>query len=298
MSAPIDYIPRTRAYYAALGFDRPYDWARFDDVPFTPLARPLSDTVVAIVTTAAPHRADAGDQGPGAPYNGAAKFMAVYDLPADPVPDLRIAHVAIDRAHTTAEDPGTWLPLAALSRAAQAGRVRAADRVFGLPTNRSQRHTMEVDCPDLVARLTAAGVQAAVFVPNCPVCHQSCALAARAVEAAGIPTVIMGAARDVVECVGVARHLFSDVPLGNAAGLPGDPASQDRVLAEALEFLRDATAPRSFRRSSLVWPGPSDWRRDYGRTDHLTEADIASLRAEFDRNKAHAKNLAPQVSRS
>ena len=291
MSAPIDYIARTRAYYAALGYGAPYDWARNDDAPFTPLSRPLSDMVVAVVTTAAPFDPAKGDQGPRAPYNAAAKFYTVTDLPADPAPDLRISHVAIDRAHTTAEDPGTWLPLAALARAAAAGRVRAADRVFLLPTNRSQRHTTGVDCPDLVARLKAHGVNAAVFVPNCPVCHQSCALAARAVESAGIPTVIMAAARDIVEQAGVARFLFSDVPLGNAAGLPGDVASQDRALAEALSLLAEATGPRSTRASSLVWPGPPDWREDYSNPAKLTSDEIARRRAEFDRGKAEASTL-------
>lgn len=295
MSAPIDYIARTRDYYAALGYGAPYDWARFDDVPFTPLRRPLSDTVVAVVTTAAPFDPARGDQGPRAPYNATAKFYAVTELSADPVPDLRISHVAIDRAHTTAEDPGTWLPLAALARAAAAGRVRAAARVFLLPTNRSQRHTLAVDCPDLVARLKAQGVEAAVFVPNCPVCHQSCALAARAVESAGLPTILMGAARDIVERAGVARHLFSDVPLGNAAGLPGDVASQDRALAEALSLLEDATGPRSTRVSSLAWPGPPDWRDDYSNAAKLTPEEIARRRAEFDRGKAEARALRREV---
>ena len=288
MPEPIRYIDRTRAYYRALGYGAPYDWARFDDVPFAP-APDLARTRVAVVTTAAPYRPDAGDQGPGAAYNAAAKFYAVYALPADPMPDLRISHVAIDRDHTTAEDPGSYLPLAALACAAKAGRIaEAAHDVYGLPTNRSQRHTMATDCPDLVARLNADGVGAAIFVPNCPVCHQSCALAARAAEAAGIPTVVMGAARDIVERVGVPRFLFSDVPLGNSAGLPGDPASQDLSLSLALDLLESASGPRTTMHSPLVWPGPADWREDYANPDRLSAEEIARRRAEFDRGKATA----------
>ena len=66
---PIDYIKRTRAYYLALGYDNPYQWAHHDDVPFQGLSKPLSEMVIALVTTAAPYQPDKGDQGPGAPYN-------------------------------------------------------------------------------------------------------------------------------------------------------------------------------------------------------------------------------------
>ena len=50
---PIAYIDRTRAYYLALGYDNPYRWARFEDVPFTPLTKPLAEMKLAIITTAA-----------------------------------------------------------------------------------------------------------------------------------------------------------------------------------------------------------------------------------------------------
>ena len=70
------------------------------------------------------------------------------------------------------------------------------------------------------------GVDAAILVANCPVCHQSIALTARALEEAGIATVVMGCAKDIVEHVGVPRLLFSDFPLGNAAGRPRDQESQ------------------------------------------------------------------------
>jgi hypothetical protein len=208
-SDPIRYIDRTRRYYEALGYGAPYRWARFDEVPFTRLAQPLAETKVAVVTTAAPFDPSKGDQGPGAAYNAAAKFFAVYEAPSDPIPDLRISHIAIDRDHTTAEDLGSYLPLAAL----RASAVRAAPVVFGLPTNRSHRASA-ADAEDLTRRALGHGVQAAVLVPNCPVCHQSVSFAARALEAAGIATVILGAARDIPEHVGVPRLLFSDVSAG------------------------------------------------------------------------------------
>ena len=77
-SEPIPYLERIRDYYQALGYGRPYAWAQFADVPFAPLRRPLARSRIAIVTTAAPYQPGKGDQGPGAPYNAAAKFYSVY----------------------------------------------------------------------------------------------------------------------------------------------------------------------------------------------------------------------------
>jgi hypothetical protein len=72
---------------------------------FRRLDKPLSECRVTIITTAAPYQQDKGDQGPGAPYNAAAKFYAVYSRETAKDHDLRISHVAIDRKHTTAEAP-------------------------------------------------------------------------------------------------------------------------------------------------------------------------------------------------
>jgi D-proline reductase (dithiol) PrdB len=164
---PIPYMQRTRDYYLALGYANPYRWAHFREVPFTPLRRPLAQARVALITTAAPYQPGAGDQGPGAPYNAAAKFYAVDSHPADRVPDLRISHVGYDRVHTTAEDPNTWLPLRRLHEAVAAGRIGAlTPRFHGAPTNRSHRVTMETDAPELLRRCREDGADGAILVPN------------------------------------------------------------------------------------------------------------------------------------
>src|SRR5438105_4812347 len=162
---PVPYLQRTRSYYQALGYGAPYEWAHFAEVPFRRLRKPLSNCRVALVTTAAPYRPELGDQGPGASYNAGAKFFEVYSGDVSKDHDLRISHIAIDRQHTSAADPATWFPLAELRRAAAAGRVGSvAARFHGAPTNRSQRATLEVDGPEIVARCQADGADAAVLV--------------------------------------------------------------------------------------------------------------------------------------
>ena len=292
---PIPYLQRTREYYEALGYGAPYEWAHYADVPFQPLAKPLAHCRVALITTAAPFKADAGDQGPRAPYNAKAKFYTVYSGDSARDHDLGIAHVAIDRKHTTAEDPGTWFPLPELRRRAAEGRIGSiAPRFHGAPTNRSQRVTLEQDCPELLARCKEDEVDAAILVPNCPVCHQTVSLAARMLEANGIATVVMGCAKDVVEHVGVPRFLFSDFPLGNSAGRPGDPRSQRQTLELALCLLETASGPRTTVESPLVWSGAPDWKLDYCNVARLTPEEIAQRRAEFDKGKAEARALREQ----
>jgi hypothetical protein len=166
LDAPIPYIQRTRDYYLRLGYPA-YRWAHFDEVPFTPLARPLAQSRLALITTAAPYQPGAGDQGPGAPYNAAAKFYKVYSDSSDATPDLRISHVGYDRVHTTAEDPNTWLPLGQLRGAVKSGRLGALTAQFhGAPTNRSQRVTTETDAPELLRRCREDGADAVLLVPS------------------------------------------------------------------------------------------------------------------------------------
>ena len=165
--APIPYMQRIRGYYLALGYATPYRWAHYAEVPFQPLTKPLGESRVALITTAAPYQPGKGDQGPGAPYNAAVKFYNVYSGDSGVEHDLRISHLAIDRVHTTAEDSNTWFPLPQLWRYAAVGRIgELAPHFHGAPTNRSHRTTLEKDCPELLARCRADGVDAAVLVAN------------------------------------------------------------------------------------------------------------------------------------
>lgn len=289
---PIPYVQRVRTYYETLGYGAPYAWAHYSAVPFQRLSKPLSRSRVAIITTAAPYQPGKGDQGPRAPYNAAAKFYAVYSGDMTEDHDLRISHVAIDRMHTTAEDSGTYFPLVEMRRAAAAGRIGAlAPRFHGIPTNRSHRVTLEIDCPEVIARCKADAVDAAILVANCPVCHQTVSLAARMLEENGISTVIMGCAKDIVEHVGVPRFLFSDFPLGNGAGRPKDPVSQAFTLDLALSIIETAPAPRTTMQSPLIWSANPDWKLDYCNIARLSPEEIRRRRAEFDEQKNVARSL-------
>jgi hypothetical protein len=85
-------------------------------------------------------------------------------------------------------------------------------------------------------------------------------LAARYLEANGIPTVVFGCARDIVEHCGVPRFVFSDFPLGNPTGRPFDPAMQREVIGLGLDLLESATRPATTVVNPHVWSADQSWK--------------------------------------
>jgi len=114
-------------------------------------------------------------------------------------------------------------------------------------------------------------------------------LAARHLEDNGIPTVIMGCAKDIVEYCGVPRFLFSDFPLGNSAGRPRDVESQTATLELALRVLETAPAARTTVQSPLRWRDDASWKLDFSDLSKLAPEEIAERRKEFEVVKAVAK---------
>ena len=92
-------------------------------------------------------------------------------------------------------------------------------------------------------------------------------LVARHLEENGIPTVVVGAARDIVEECGVARFLFTDFPLGNPCGRPADVEMQRQIVGYALDLLEAATLPRTTVQTPFIWSEDSSWKDLYARVD-------------------------------
>jgi len=86
-------------------------------------------------------------------------------------------------------------------------------------------------------------------------------LVARHLEANGIPTVMFGTAKDIVEHCGVPRFVFLDFPLGNSLGRSFDADHQHQILELGLQLLENATAPRTTVQASDVWSDDDDWKR-------------------------------------
>ncbi len=157
----VSYIDRTREFYAAQGYENPYRWAHFDEVPFARLAKPLSECRVALVTTASVHRGQS-------PKDGVLRGgKQVWSGPADAPPKrLYTDDVAWDREATHTDDVDSFLPIHALEALASGGRIGGlAPRFHGVPTDYSQRRTLEQDAPEILSRCREDGVDVALLVP-------------------------------------------------------------------------------------------------------------------------------------
>ena len=115
-------------------------------------------------------------------------------------------------------------------------------------------------------------------------------LVSRHLEANGLPTVIAGSARDVVEHCGVARFYFNDFPLGNPIGHPWRTDMQKEVAGAALRLLETATGSRTTVVSPFTWreddPG---WRERYGRVDPVERDRLIAIGEERRQRQAEAK---------
>ena len=166
-SEPVPYMQRLTDYYLALGYGNPYKWANHSETPFTKPKKSLKDSSVCIITTAAPFKSGAGDQGPRAPYNAAAKFYKVYSHPSSIDQFLGISHLGYDRSYSTAEDINSFFPMRALFELAEAGEIRdVSPRYYGAPTNRSQETTIQIDCESILELVIEDEVDLAILVAN------------------------------------------------------------------------------------------------------------------------------------
>ena len=125
-------------------------------------------------------------------------------------------------------------------------------------------------------------------------CHQTVSLIARHLEANGVPTIIMGCAKDLVEYCGAPRFLFSDFPLGNAAGKPNNPDSQAFTLELAMKVLETAPGPRTTVQSPLRWNEDGRWKLDFSNIDQETPEELTARKKAFDEVKEVAKKRREQ----
>ena len=151
----VSYINRTRDYYRAQGYTTDYLWAHFDTTPFTRLKKPLSESRIGVITTSMPDteagRAD----------------RRVRSTACEPIPrSMYIEELSWHKSMTHTDDVASFLPLAQLNKLKEEAVIGSlASRFHSLPTEYSQRNTIEKDAPELLARCRQDEVDIAILVP-------------------------------------------------------------------------------------------------------------------------------------
>jgi len=101
-------------------------------------------------------------------------------------------------------------------------------------------------------------------------------LTARYLEENGIPTVIIGSALDIVTHCAVPRFLFTDLPLGNPLGIPGDKRMQQQVVDLGLSLFESATQPGMVVNAPVRWSESEEWRARYAEVKPEDRARLAA----------------------
>ncbi len=165
MAEPVKYIDRTREYYLAQGYKKPYQWAHFDDVPFTKLSKPLAECRVTLVSTS--DVAVANEDGEGRDKSNEFLVGNAYSLPTDtPVERLFSRQEYYDKYATHLDDVNSYFPVTRLLEKVQEGRIGSmAPRCHGVYTAYSQNKTLGVDAPEVLKRCREDEVDIAVLTP-------------------------------------------------------------------------------------------------------------------------------------
>jgi D-proline reductase (dithiol) PrdB len=218
-----------------------YPFVKNRRAPFSPARRALPMLNLALISSA------------GAYTDGTEPFAAndpdgdftFREIPTEILADeLRFAGRGYDPT-AVAADLNSLVPLERLLEFESNGIIGQLNPVFWscsgfLP---DAARVAEELAPRIVERVQRYEVQAALMVPASRLCHQSVSIIARALELAGIPTMTLAVAKDVVESVRPPRAVFYKGELGSVAGMPNWPEHQRRILDEALRLIEPMDQP-------------------------------------------------------
>lgn len=216
-----------------LGADYPF--VRNRRAPFTPARRALPMLNLALISSAGAY-IDGTPAFDTSATNGDATFK---EIPIEvEESDLRFAGRGYDLS-AVQQDVNSELPVARLLEFEKNGIIGQLNPVYWSFCGFIPDAGRVVDelVPKLVERVQRYEVQAALLVPASVLCHQSVGLVARGLELAGIPTMTLAVAKEIVESVRPPRVAFYDGEPGTVSGLPNFPEHQRRILDEALRLI-------------------------------------------------------------
>ncbi len=160
----VRYIDKTREYYKAEGYEKPYKWAAFDEVPFAPLQKPLAESRLALISTSEIAIKSWDDQ--RTPLEKG-EVGNVYAVPtATPLNELYSHSRSFDKHATSLDDINAFFPVTRLAELQAEGRFASlAPTAHGVYNGYSQRKTREVDADEVLRRCREEAVDVALLTP-------------------------------------------------------------------------------------------------------------------------------------
>src|SRR6476646_4277104 len=172
-----------------------YPWIENRNTPFTPLKRALPLLNLALISSA------------GAYINGTETFdieskdgdLTYREIPVEVgASDLKYAAKGYDTTDIL-EDRNSQIPIERLREYQENAVIGQLNNVWWSVSSFIPNAVRVADelGPALAERLQRYEVHAALLIPASPLCHQTLALIARTIEAAGTPTMMISVDRDL-----------------------------------------------------------------------------------------------------
>ena len=201
---------------------------------WAPVTKPLKDMVIAIATAAGVHHKD------DKRFNLAGDFTFRVIKDTMPSSELMVSHGGYDNGDVN-KDINCMFPIDRLHELAKDGVIKGVAPVhFGFMGGGGNQEKFKNETgPEIARQLKEEGVDAVILTAGWGTCHRSAVLVQRAIEAAGIPTIIIAALPPVVRQTGSPRAVAPLVPMGANAGEPNNREMQYNIVKDTLEQLEE-----------------------------------------------------------
>lgn len=228
---------------------------RNEFVPWTQWIPRVSESKIALVTTGGVYLKHGLHQPFDAQQpHGDPTFREFPSVVADE--DLDLTHGRIDERYAR-QDVNVLFPLERLRSLAAAGYIGAlAPFAYSFLGHIPQPVELLANyAPSVAYRMRRMGADLALVVATGEVDHQSAGLVARAIELAGVPTLVLGTRPEILEAVKVPRAVVVKHPDGAPLGNPGNAGKHEHLLREALSAAWTLEGPGLVERLPFEWKG-------------------------------------------
>lgn len=154
------------------------------------------------------------------------------------------------------QDINVVFPLQRLQELAREGYIGAvAPFAYSFMPQTAPLPLLANYAPSVAYRLKRMGASVALIVAAGEAGHQTAALVARAVELAGVPTIVLGTDRGLLEASGTPRAVVVKHPATAPLGNPGNAGKHQHLLREVFDAAWVFEAPGLTAELPFAWNG-------------------------------------------
>ena len=199
---------------------------------WAPVTKEIKDMSVALATAAGVHKKSQER------FNLAGDFTWRKIENTTPSSELMVSHGGYDNGDVN-KDINCMFPIDRIHELAAEGFIRACAPVHAgfMGGGGNQEKFKHETGPAIAQMFKEEDVDAVILTAGGGTCHRSAVLVQRAIEEAGIPTIIIAALPPVVRQTGTPRAVAPLVPMGANAGEPNNPDMQRDIVKATLEQL-------------------------------------------------------------